>query len=885
MLTRLRRLFRKDASADDIAEEIATHIDMRAAHNIAQGMTPREARRAAEQSFGNVTHLREQTQSVWIPRWFDILQRDLRYAVTSLRRAWGFAAIVIATIAIAIGLNIAGFSVVEAILFRALPYPSAERLLWIAPYDRNFESDRDNRISGSDYLELSKRTRTFRQIAAYGNQDLALTFRGVPSQERIASVTGGFWPLTAAPIEVGRLFQPSESHVLVLSHALYERRFHADPAILGQTITIEGYPFTVIGVLAPSYRFLLPQQSFFGDEPRDIDAYIPVPQATLLLPPMGRSAWEELVRQVGPAPTSLNVFAKMEEGVTLVQADAELQTLVHAIEQHHTADRKVFDRFTGWRVVTLNERITGSVRRPFTILGIAVVFILLIACCNVANLLLSRAFQRRRELAIRLSLGAGKFSIARQFLVESLLLATTGSLLGIALAASSLRVLRALWPQTIPRLTDAMLDLPALAVACALCFFTAIVFGLVPAWSGWHVSPTSALQEQGNAIAGGVRGAKVRRALITLELALAVVLLVCTGLLLKSFQKMNEHPAGFTPERIISMRVSLDAARYPDFPAQEQYIQNATTKLLQQPGVERVGLSGQSLHTQVRIDGLPQPADSVASVRAVSLGYLRAMGISLVAGQWPSEGEFEHAVLVNESFARAFGHGANIVGMHLHASYLSGSIAGVVADFRNAQSDAPAVPEVFGTYRLAPTVVPWTVRMYARVADNGKQLPQNLAQTLSSIDPSQSVFDVQTLEQALSDSIAPRRFLLFLMSAFAGVALTMAVVGLYGIISYSVSQRRHEIGIRMALGATRVDVAHMVLSEGIRLVSTGLLLGALLAYAATRLLENQLYHVATTDPVTFAGVVGVLVFTSLLASVAPALRAALVQPQIALRHN
>jgi len=880
LLHRIRKFVLARRAMDEIDEEIAAHIAMRTEHYVAEGMTPDEARRRALLQFGSVARQSEAARAVWVPVWFEHLVQDVRFSAVSLRRNVGFVLVVITTLAIAIGMNTAVLSVVEAVLIRPLPYPQAQRLLWIAPYDRNYQPERDNRVPLNDYLTLSRQMRTFEAIAAYGNRDLALTFRGSPSEERVASVTDAFWPLTGATVQVGRLFQPDETHVMVLSASLYERVFHSDPAVLGQSVTVNGYPFTIVGVLSPAYRFVLPQQAFYGDETRDMDAYIPVPRSTLLIPPMGMAAWDELAKQVGPAPTSLNVFGRLRKDVTMDAARAELGTVVAAMERGHTPERAVLDRHVGWRVNDLKSTVAGNTKQPLVIVLLASALILLIACCNIANLFLARALQRKREIAIRIALGAAAWRITRQFVTESLMLSLVGGLAGVGLAEVSVRLLRTLWPQTIARLVDATLDVPVLLMALGISVLTGLLFGVAPASLGLHASPQAALQEQGMATSGGTGRTRMRQGLITIEMAVALVLLVCAGLLFKSFSRMNANPPGFEPDKILTMRVSLAPDGYPDWPAQDGYVQRATETLLRQPGVERVGIAAQQLQTVAHVDGVAHEVSS--SVRAVSVGYLRAMGISLLAGQWPSESEFDSAVLVNDAFVRALGQ-SDVVGKRVRAGYLTMRIAGVVMDFRTSTMDGVATPEVYGSYKLAPVTTPWTVRFYVRTS--GAVSAGSLQKQLTAVDPRQPVFDVQTLEHALAESVAPRRFLLFLMGVFAVISLGMSVIGLYGVISYSVGQRTQEIGVRMALGANRGRIVRMVIREGLMSIELGTAGGVVLGVASTRLLRSQLFTVTPGDPETFVAALVVLALTAVIASAVPAIRAASVSPQVALRNE
>jgi putative ABC transport system permease protein len=881
----VRNFLRSRRLDDEFADEIAFHIEMRTRENLAAGMSADHARRSALRQFGNRTKYRAQMRNIWTPGWLDQTFQDIRHSARSLRGNPGFALVVIATLSIAIGMNTAVFSLVEAIMIRPLPYPSANRLVWIALYTRDFQPEIDNRVPRNDYLKLQSRSTTLESVAAYGNQDLALDFRGESSQERIASITGSFWSLTGATAEIGSLFDENAAHTIVLSHDFYERRFHKDPGVLGKTVTINGYAFRIVGVLAPQYRFWLPQQMFYDDESRDIDAYIPIPPSTLDVGLMGRSAWEEVVRQTGPGPLYLNVFGLRKANVTLKKSSAELQSLTQQIANEHKPEQRVFDRTIGWRMLDLKTKVAGiNTEHAFMILMCAVFLILVIACCNIANLFLVRTMQRRHEFAIRVSLGASRMRILRQLLAESICLSIVGGIVGMGLAEVTIKVVGHLWPQTISRLTEASLDLPSMSLAFLLSLVTGILFGVAPTMLAFPVSPDSSLREQSISASGGVERTRIRRWLVVSEMALALVLLAGTGLLVRSFSRMTSNPPGFEPDRIVTLHVSLAGPAYQDWPSQSAYIDRATARLIQESDAASVGISGQMLQTPSGVVGLPDAVRTMASVRAVSVGYLHAMGIGLVSGQWPSDSAFDDSVLVNEAFARAMGRGTNIVGMHIRAGYLTSRIAGIVSDFRSSQLDAAPIPEVYGSYKLAPLTTPWSVRFYVRTTQAAPDT-KALQQILTSTDPSQPVFDVQTMEHALADYIAPRKLLLFLMGIFSAIALLLAVIGLYGVISYSVSLRTQEIGIRMALGANRTNILWMVVREGLKAVACGVAIGLVLSVTVTPLIQRQLYKTAPSDPQTFVTVAAILFVTSILASLIPAARAASINPQVAIRHQ
>jgi putative ABC transport system permease protein len=878
---------RRHPHLDSLDQEIRDHLEAETQDNLDRGMEPAAARLAALRKFGNVALVREETYNVWHPVWLQQLLQDAHYALRTLRRNRRFAGTVILTLALAIGMNTAVFSVIEAVLLRPLPYPEPNRLVWLAAFQRDYQPENDNHLGRADYTAWSSQTHSFESTAAYGNQDLAFMFRGEPSQERIVSLTGNFWDLTNAGPELGRLFRPGESHAMVLSHVLYERRFHGDPGILGQVVTIDGFPFTIIGVLQKDFRFILPQQSFHGDEVRDIDAYIPIPPVLLTLPPMGRQAWEELIRQVGPAPNSLNVMARLRVGVPLALAQSEMDSIHSRIVLEHSPSEHVYDRFTGWRMSLLQQKLAGSARRALMVLLSAVLFVLLIASANIANLLLARATARKREIAVRAAMGAGRARVVRQFLVESLLLSFFGGAMGLLLAHAAIAMMVRSWPQAIPRLSEARLDMPILFLTLALSCFTGFLFGLAPAMLLWRSNLHEALKDNTQTSSGGTGHARVRKVLISVELALAIVLLTGAGLMMKSYWRMNVNPPGFKPESILTMRVSLAGKQYASWSAQQSYIRTVLSRLEATPGVEAAGIDSQALYTNVKVEGLASeaPVAAFSAVRAVSIGYLRAMGVPLIAGQWPSESQMLDAVLVNEGFAHSLSRKGDVIGRQIRGGFLNGRIAGVVADFKYSQMDAEPTPEIYTSYELAPLMNPMTVRLFIRMSGNAVPDVSALQKLVGSIDPTQPLYDVQTLQQSLSDSIAPRRFSLFLMGVFAVGALVMALVGIYGIIAYSVMQRTQEIGIRMALGADRTDILSMVLIEGAKTTISGVVVGLIAAIGLTRLISSLLYNVKPNDPTTFLSVTMVLIVTAALACLGPALRAFLVNPILALRNE
>jgi putative ABC transport system permease protein len=872
---------------DNLDQEIQDHLAAETQDNIDRGMGVAEARTAALRKFGNVARIREETRGVWHPVWIAQLLQDLRYALRALNRNRGFACAVILTVAIAIGMNTAVFSVVEASLLRPLPYPDADRLVWLAAFDRFYQPGDDIRVGRSEYATWGARNHAFEGTAAYGNEDLAFTYHAEPSQERVAFITGDFWELTGAKAALGSLFESGDHQTVVLSNALFARRFHSDSGVLGQTVSIQGLPFIVVGVLPRDFRFILPQQFVNGDEVRDIDAYIPIPQAILSLPAMKYQTWENVKQQLGPAPYLLNVIGRLRSRVSLADAGREMKSIHERIVLDHPPSEREYDQHRDWRLELLQKKLAGNGRRSLLVLLAAVGFVLLIACANIANLFIARAAARQSEIAVRAAMGAGRMRVIRQFLTESVLLALLGGAAGLVLARGAIVAMIRLWPQAIPRLAEASIDAPLLGFTIALSCLTGIVFGLAPARMLGRPNLHEILKGNSQTSSAGAGRMRVRQALIAVEFALAIILLTGAGLMIKSFWRMNSNPPGFKPAGILTLRISLGGKQYDEWLAKQAYITQLFDRVQSFPGVEAVGLDSMALHTNVKVEGLqPATADaSFASVRAVSAGYLHAMGVPLIAGRWPTDSQMLDDCLVNESFARSVSPTGDVIGRHVAKSFLNGTIVGVVADFEYSQLDAEASPEIYTSYQLAATENPMTIRLFVRMAGDAQPDAVGLQKHIASLDPTQPVYDVQTLEQALSDSIAPRRFNLFLMGTFAASALVMALVGIYGVVSYSVAQRTREIGVRMALGADRGSILGMVMKEGMSVSIVGIVGGVVGAEGVTRLMGSLLYNVKPDDPLTFVFVGFMLTATALAACLGPAFRASLVDPILALRNE
>jgi putative ABC transport system permease protein len=864
---------------DDLDRDIHDHIESEIRDNMERGMTAEEARYAALRKFGNITLVREETRAVWSTVWLQQLAQDLRYAVRTLRRQPGFTAVATATLALGIGMNTAVFSVLNSVLLQPLPYPNAQRMVWLANYNQVWK--RDNWVARTDYLTWKEQAPSFAKMTAYGTQDLALATGGGASQERIASITGDFWSMAGVRPTAGRLFRSGEANTIVLSQGLFERRFHGDTRVIGTTISLNGWPFAVVGVLPKGFRFLLPQQVASGDEVRDVDGYISIPDPLMPLAPAGVQHWEAATKRYGPAPFWICVVGELKADARFEGARAEMQTIYSRIV---TQDPGPLRESRVLHFTTLHEKLAGDTRRPLTILLAAVALVLLIACANVANLLFARASTRRREIAIRAAAGAGRRRVIRQLLTESALLALLGCAAGLLVGHWAISVILRLTPQAVPRLAETAIDGRVLAFTMAVSVLAGLIFGLAPAISAWRGEVFEVLKTETGTSSPGSGRARLRAVLAVMELALAIVLLAGAGLMIKSYWRMNAKPPGFAPENILVMRITLSGPQYSSWSPKQAYTEEMLRELQSLPGVEAAGVDAGTMNSTVHVDGARPgaPGDGVfASIRGVSPGYLRAMGVPLLKGAWPSPGNL-FGVVVNQAFARQIA-GADATGRHISGSILSDTITGVVADFKAWQLDAEPLPEVYMPYERLP--LSRSMRVLVRTTGNVAVTAPTVRQRISGIDRTQPLYEFQTLEEALSASITPRRFNLFLLGTFAITALLLALIGTYGVIAYSVSLRTREIGIRLALGARREEILGMVVRQGMTLALAGTAIGVIAALALTRLMTSLLYDVKPNDPWTFAAVAMSLTATALVATLVPALRAAHVDPLVALRYE
>src|SRR5688500_7334920 len=792
---------------------------------------------------------------------------DLRYGTRLLLRTPGFTVIALATLAIGIGANTAIFSVVNTLLLQRLPYGEPERLVVVCVH--NVPRDRKHNVgSHGNYLHWRELNQAFEDIAAVGMAfNLTLTGVGEPVELPFQYVTANFFPIVGVQPALGRPFTAEEdrpnSRVVVISDRLWRTRLNADPAILSNGITLQGERYTVTGVMPPGFSFL----------DKTVDLWVAVGFSAQARTPRGR--W-------------LATVAKLKPGVTHADAQRDMSRVAEEMT------RRFPDFNTGWtaRVVPLREQMTGDIKPALLVLLGAVAFVLLIACANVANLLLARATARGRELAVRAALGAGRARIMRQLLAESLLLAVAGGAAGLLLAWWLVRLLRVYVTGAVPvqRLDAVSIDGVVLVFTLAAALLSGLVFGLLPAFAASGQALTESLKEGGRT-GSSSRGGRTRATLVVAEIALALVLLVGAGLLVRSFARLTNVDAGFEADQTLSMRVSLPGARYPEAAQRTQFYRDLVQRIAGLPGVQSIGaisflpLTGLGSATSYEVVGRPTPLgqEPVTDVRVITGEYFKSLGVPLLRGRLFDENtpsDTTNKIIVNETLARAHWPDDDPIGKRIKISWrdnIEDEVIGVVGDVRMADLNTAARPAIYWPHaREAYGSMTLTVR--------GTTDPTNAIRAiLRERDPDLALADVRSMDDVVARSVAQRRITMILLGIFAGAALVLAAIGIYGVIAYTVTQRTQEIGIRVALGAQRADVLRMIVRSAVVLAVVGVMIGAAGAVFLTRLMRDLLFGVEPFDLTTFGSVALLLTAVALLASYIPGRRATRVDPIIALR--
>jgi predicted permease len=809
------------------------------------------------------------------------LIQDLRYGARMLIKKPAFTLIAVLTIALGIGANTAIFSVVYAVLLRPLPYPQADRLalLWTRLEKIGLEQ---NWISEPEVLDFREQSQQFESFGVVNGTSFILTGAGEPEQVNGASVSSNFFSVLRTKIKSGRDFLPEEEkpgapHVAIISDAFWQRSFGGEASAIGSTINLSGTPTTIVGILSPHFALMVPPEALVSS---NVDVWIPYA--------VDYSKQER-------DSHNLTVIGRMKPGVTLQQAQEEMNAIAARLYQ-------VYYKHTGFevKVVSLHGDLVRKMRPALLVLLGAVCAVLLIACANVANLLLGRAASREREIGVRAAVGASRIRLLRQLLTESVLLSLIGGVAGLGLATWVVQALLALSPRDLPRMDEVSIDVRMLAFTTIVAALTGIIFGLVPALKASKTNLTISLKEGGRDVAG--RTHRSRSAIVVAEIALSLVLLIGAGLMMRSFARLTQVNPGFDPHNVLSVEMLVPRSKYNKRQLIASFYQQLLEKLKSVPGVEsaagisQLPLSGTYWGGTLTFEGVTANAErgNLASFevdqRAITPDYFTTMKTPLLEGRYFSDQDSSkhNVAIVDETLAKRLWPDSSPIGHRFTFGRFPEKptdwveIVGVVRHIRHHRLDANVREEVYYPHAIV-TFSQMTLAI--RTVSDPLSITGAVRDTVRSLDPDQPVYRMLTMDELVSRALAPARFTLLLLTIFAGVAATLAIVGIYGVVSQAVSERTHEIGVRMALGAQVSDVLRMVVGQGLKLVSVGVAVGLLGAFALTRLLSGLLYEVSATDPTTFIILALILTGVALAACFVPARRAAKVDPMIALRYE
>jgi predicted permease len=874
----LRSLFRRNTVEQELGSELRFHIERQVEENIAAGMNSEDARRAAMREFGGVEQVKEECRDTRRANYLENLLNDVRYGLRMLRKSPSFTFFAVAVLALGIAANSAIFSIADAVLIRPLPYADANRLVMIWEDASAYGFPKDTPAPGN-FSDWKSRNQVFSDVAATGfGGSFNLTGQGLPEKLTGREVTANLFSVLGVTPEFGRDFHPEDdipgaTPVTILSHGLWLRRFGGDPQILGKEISLNYEKCTVIGVMKRGFQF------------PDREAELWVPE---------RFTKEELANH---GSHYLEVVARLKPGVSLKSANADLTVIAHQLEKEHPdSNSKV-----GALAVPLREEFAGDTRPAILMLVGAVCFVLLIACANVANLLLSRATGRRREMAMRLALGATRGRIVQQMLTESVLLAILAGVAGLLLSVWGTRFLAKLIPGGIAPSTGTGVDGRVLLFTLAVTLATGILFGIIPASrvSQFHLTPS--LKQGGGQSGVGSGGQRLRDALVICEVALAIVLLAGGALMIRSLQNLYHLDPGFRADHVLVMHTPLPDQKYKTLAQRNAFYDQVLAKVENVPSVVAAGyttwipLTNAGGAMGVTLEGKPEPAPGQAlipNVRIISKNYAAALGMKLIEGRLFEKGDGfgkPLVALINQTLARNYWPGEDPVGKRFKTGrYAEKSpwitVAGIVGDIHQAGLDVPARPEMYFPYQqqddgFSPEY------LAVRTSGDPMALAEIVRQQIWAVDKEQPVAGMMPLEDLVDDNLASRRMQASLLSGFAGLALLLVTLGIYAVLSFAVTQRTQEIGVRVALGAQPHDVLRMIFSQGFKLFLIGAAIGLAAAFALSRALVHLLFGVSAYDPASFGSVTLLLAAVALLACYIPARRATRVDPLVALRYE
>ena len=879
---RWRAVRRRESVINDIDREMRLHVELQTEANVRAGMTPAQAREAAMHSFGDVNRAVDAAYDVKGGGFLETITQDIRYGARMLIKHKSFTAIAVITLALGIGANTAIFSVVNELLLQPLPYRDAERIVML--WEVTPEGRHQNTTSRATFRSWRDQGGSYQQIAAFTDQRFNLTGDGEPEELSVQFATPELFKVLGVDPLLGRTLLPEDgeagrSPVAVLSYALWQRRFGGQASVIGQPITLNGYKFSVIGVMPASFQFHIKHRSGTG-RPAELWTVLPMPTGT----------------GANERGRFLSVVGRLKDGVSMDQAGAELRTIAARLSDEVPQFNKNYTA----EVLPLREQFFGNVRRPLWLMLGAVGFVLLIACANVANLLLSLATSREKEIAVRTALGARRLRIVRQLLTESLLLALLGSALGLGLAYLGIKALVAISPRDLVNLQSVGLNTTVLLWTLGVSLLTGVIFGLTPALHISRLNLNDSLKEGGKSESGQASGSRrLRNALVVSEIALAVVLLASAGLLIRSFIQLQQVDRGFNTDNILTMVIRLPEAKYREDPQLVAFFNQALERIRQLPNVRTAGMvnflplyGGLGSSTGFKIIGRPEPPPGQgpgADVRVADAGYFQAMGIPLLRGRNFSDIEQREAkrvILINEALARKYFPNEDPLGQRLDVAMFENpvitEIVGVVGNVRYDSLIDESPPAVY--FPHPELAYPFMTLVVGTDGDPTAIAP-SVQREIRALDPNQPVADVRTMNQVMSEWVSRSRFNTLLLGLFAGLATLLSAVGIFGVMNYSVALRTREIGLRLAVGAQPRQVLLLILKQGMTLTIVGVVVGLVAALALTRLLSGLLFGVTAVDITTFTTISLLLVFVSLLACYLPARRATRIDPLRALRYE
>jgi predicted permease len=886
---RLKGLSLAPAREAEIVEELSQHLEDQYEQSLNRGASEEEARQSVLQELNESDLLAPALKRIErnVPQnpvvlgtegrtnMIGDLWQDLRYGLRMLMRNPGFTIVAVLALALGIGANSAIFSVVNTVLLRPLPYnnPDALVMVWDDQTHLGFPKDTP---SPANFLDWREQNTVFAGMAAMTERSFNLTGAGEPERFDGQRVSANLFSLLGVEPQLGRAFTADEdkpgSRVVILSHRMWQRRFGGDATIVGRALNLNGEAYTVVGVMPRTFQF--PTQ-------RD-DLWVPI----------AFSADEASQR----GSHYLSVIARLKPGVTLLRARAEMSMIAARLEKQYPEQ----NMRVGSVVLPLHEEVVGNIRPALLVLLGAVGFVLLIACANVANLLLARAAARQKEISLRLALGASRTRLIRQFLTESLLLAGGGGVVGLLLSLAGLRILKGFIPDTISQVQAINIDAKVLSFTLLVSLATGLIFGLAPATHASNFNLNETLKEGGRDSGASVRGNRIRALLVMGEVAVSFVLLIGAGLLINSFLHLRTLDPGFRTDHLLTAKMELSELKYPDKERRLPFYNELLRRVSALPGVESAAVAGNLPFTYngdsmaIAIEGhadLPPDQRLDVVYRAVGAGYFNTMGIKIVQGRDFNEqdkSDSVQAVVISEKTARHYWPGESAIGKRLKPGLTTSEgpwreVIGIVKDTRQNDFVAPPKMQMYFVHSQINYSAPNA--LVVRTSIDPLSLATSVRNAVWSIDKDQPVSNIRSMDEIVSAAVARQRFSTLLLGVFAGLALVLAAVGIYGVMSYSVAQRTREIGIRMALGAQRSDVLKLTITNSLKLVGTGLIIGLAAAFALTRVMASLLFGVSATDPITFATISLILMSVALLASYIPALRATKVDPMVALHYQ